>query len=156
MPRLLAVDAGVRMGLAAFDGRGGLLWCRSRNYGTASRLRRAASGLLDSLPDLALVAVEGGGHLGEVWIREAARRSVPGRHVSAETWREALLPHRRRRDAAEAKRFAIELARRVIALSGLKGVTSLRHDAAEAVCLGLWAALDAGWLRPPPELRLPI
>mgnify|MGYP000370310665 CR=1 FL=1 len=43
MPRLLAVDAGVRTGLAAFDGRGLLLWCRSRNFGTVSRLRRAGA-----------------------------------------------------------------------------------------------------------------
>ncbi len=155
MPSLLAVDAGVRTGLAAFDAGGGLLWCRSQNFGTAGRLRRAAVGLLDSLPGLALVVVEGGGRLGEVWVREAARRGTPCRHIAAETWREFLLLPRHRRHAAESKRAAGDLARRVIALSGLKGATSLRHDAAEAVCVGLWAALDAGWLKAPPGLRLP-
>lgn len=91
---LLAVDAGVRTGMAALDGSGLLLWCRSRNFGSSARLRRAAAGLLDSLPDLGLLAVEGGGRLGEIWT-------------------------------------------------------------AEAVCLGLWAAMDAGRLRLPPSLRLP-
>jgi hypothetical protein len=42
----------------------------------------------------------------------------------------------------------------VIDWSGAARPTSLRHDAAEAVLVGLWGVIDAGWLEgPPPDLR---
>ncbi|MBC8076709.1 MAG: hypothetical protein H7Y32_11595, partial [Chloroflexales bacterium] len=45
-------------------------------------------------------------------------------------------------------------ARRVIAWAGAPRPTSLRHDAAEAILIGLWGALEVGWLPAlPPELR---
>lgn len=40
MSALLAVDAGVRTGLALLDREGRLLWCRSHNLGTTARLKR--------------------------------------------------------------------------------------------------------------------
>ena len=50
-----------------------------------------------------------------------------------------------------AKRNAGELARRVIRGSGAAGPTSLRHDAAEAVLVGLWGVLQVGWLERLPR-----
>jgi hypothetical protein len=42
----------------------------------------------------------------------------------------------------------------VIEWSGITRPTSLRHDAAEAILIGLWGVLEAGWLPAlPPELR---
>ena len=38
------------------------------------------------------------------------------------------------------------LARQVIEWSGARRPTSLRHDAAEAILVGLWAVLQEGWL----------
>ena len=38
------------------------------------------------------------------------------------------------------------MARRVIDWSGAPKPTSLRHDTSEAILIGLWAVLDAGWL----------
>jgi hypothetical protein len=50
---------------------------------------------------------------------------------------------------------AAQLARNVIEWSGARRPTSLRHDAAEAILIGLWGVLSAGWLRalPPAILR---
>ena len=44
-----------------------------------------------------------------------------------------------------------ESARAVIEWSGAKRPTSLRHDAAEAILIGLWGALELGWLAELPQ-----
>jgi hypothetical protein len=148
---LLAVDAGLKTGIALFDRDGRLRWCRSRNLGRRERLRRAIRGLLDELPELETLVVEGGGAEGDLWEREGRRRGLRMRRIAAETWREALLLPRERRDAGTAKRAAVRLARRVHGWSGLSGPSTMRHDAAEAVLVGLFAAIEAGWLSGPPD-----
>ena len=151
---LLAVDLGLRTGLALYGDDGRLRWYRSQNYGAPSRLRRAAGGLLDDTPGLCCLVLEGGGDLADLWVREAARRSLPARVVGADIWRQQLLLPREQRRGTDAKRHADTLARRVIAWSGAPRPTSLRHDAAEAILVGLWGVLELGWLdTPPAELR---
>lgn len=150
-PTLLAVDAGLRAGFALYGADGRLRWYRSRNYGSMGRLKKAAYGLMGELEGLARVVVEGGGSPAEVWVREAARRSIPVVQVHAEAWREPLLLSRDRRTGADAKQRSGTLARRVIGWSGAARPTSLRHDAAEAILLGLWAVVEAGWLPGVPE-----
>jgi hypothetical protein len=155
MPELLlAVDLGVRTGLAVYRRDGCLQSYRSQNFGNAVRLRRAVPGILGELPELVWLVLEGGGPLAEIWRREADRRMIPVRLIPAEHWRERLLYARQHRCTLQAKRSADELARRVIQWSGAARPTSLRHDAAEAILLGLWAVLEAGWLSAlPPDLR---
>lgn len=148
---LLAVDAGLRAGLALYGGDGRLRWFRSRNYGSMARLKRAAYGLTGEIDGLAYVVVEGGGPPAEPWLKEAARRDIPARQVHAAAWRERLLLTRNRRTGAAAKERADVLARRVIEWSGIPGATSLRHDAAEAIMLGLWAVVEIGWLEAVPR-----
>jgi hypothetical protein len=151
VPSLLAVDLGLRTGLALYGGDGRLIWYRSQNFGTAERLRRAVHGLLGTLaPELAWVIVEGGGNLAEIWEKEARRRGVASLRIGAEVWRERLLLARARRTGAQAKHTADEVARRVIEWSDAPRATSLRHDAAEAVLIGLWGVLEVGWLDAPP------
>lgn len=150
-PALLAVDLGVRTGLAAYGRDGRLRWVRSHNLGTAARLRRAVRGLLAAEPGLERLVLEGGGRLADLWLAEAAAVGLPARVVDADVWRRALLYPRERRDAATAKVHAELLARRIVTWSELRGVVSLRHDAAEAVCVGLWAVVEAGWLARVPE-----
>jgi hypothetical protein len=145
-PTLLAVDAGLRAGFALYGADGRLRWYRSRNYGSMSRLKKAAYGLVGELEGLARVVVEGGGSPAEPWVKEASRRSTPVLRVHAEAWRETLLLSRYRRTGADAKDRADPLARRVIEWSGLARPTSLRHDAAEAILVGLWAVVELGWL----------
>lgn len=154
LPTLLAVDLGLRTGLALFDRSGQLRWYRSQNFGSKARLKRAAYGLLRDVPDLAWVVVEGGGDLAAVWAREAERRQAQVVQIQASTWRRRLLLPRDRRDGATAKARADELARHAIEALGADRPTSLRHDAAEAILVGVWGLLKVGWLAElPPALR---
>jgi hypothetical protein len=146
MPVLLAVDIGVKTGLALYGQDGRLLWYCSQNFGTAERLRRGVRGVLDTLPHLAWLVLEGGGPLADIWIRAAIRRHIPVRQISAEAWRRQFLYAREQRSGAQAKENATELAHRVITWSGARRPTSLRDDAAEAILIGLWGAMEVGWL----------
>ena len=145
----------MRTGLASYGEDGRLHWYRSHNFGTAARLRRAIPGLLDRPGDVTRLVLEGGGELAGYWGVEADRRGVLVRVVSADDWRELFLIPRERRSGAQAKAVADRLARRVIEWSDAPRATSLRHDAAEAIMVGLWGVLNAGWLRrlPPDLLR---
>ena len=143
---LLAVDVGLRTGLALYGRDGRLRWYRSQHWPDRARMRRAVRGLVHGIGDLRWVALEGGGPLAEIWLREAARRGVRVLTVTAEQWRGALLWPRERRTGPGAKRHAGPLARRVIEWSGAPRPTSLRHDAAEAILVGLWAVRRLGWL----------
>ncbi len=150
MQTLLAVDLGVRTGLALYGSDARLLWYRSQNFGSAARLRRGVYTLIASLPDLHWLILEGGGPIADIWQREALRRQIAVKRISAEQWREVFLLPRERRSGALAKTHARELARRVIEWSAASRPTSLRHDAAEAILVGLWGVLDAGWLEKLP------
>lgn len=151
---LLAVDLGLRTGLACYSADGRLRWYRSHNFGSLGRLRRGASSILDDEAALQWVIIEGGGALSLPWEREAARRNIAVRSIGAETWRTELLYAREQRSGLQAKGHADTLARRVIAWSGAARPTSLRHDAAEAIMIGLWAVIDLGWLAGvPAEVR---
>ena len=146
MPSLLSVDLGLKTGLALFDGAGRVIWYRSQNFGTTERLRRGVPGILDGIPGLAAIVVEGGGTLATVWEKEALRRGIPVHKIGAERWRQLFLLQREQRSGPQAKRHAGEVARRVIAWAGGKSPTSLRHDAAEAIMIGLWGVIHLGWL----------
>ncbi|MCP3100963.1 hypothetical protein LZ198_18990 [Myxococcus sp. K15C18031901] len=153
-PGLLAVDLGLRSGLARYGPDGRLVGYHSSNFGNRARLKRAVPALLTAQGPLSWLVLEGGGPVADVWEREAARRAVPVLRVSAEDWRHTLLYAREQRSGAQAKDVADGLARRVIDWSGAPRPTSLRHDAAEAILLGLWGVLEVGWLAHlPPELR---
>ncbi len=154
MPSLLAVDLGVKTGLALFNRDGRLLWCRSHNFGTIKRLREGVYRMLGDVPDLSILVLEGGGAVAEVWEREAKRRSITLYKISAEEWRKKLLYPREQRSGPLAKHNAGHLARRVVAWSRMARPTSLRHDTAEAILVGLWGVLEVGWLKKlPAELR---
>ena len=152
MALLLAVDLGLRTGLALYGRDGRLQWYRSHNFGSASRLRRAVPGLLGELPDLAWIILEGGGRLAEIWKREAERRRIGVRQIGAEAWRQRFLLPRQQRRGSQAKAHAEDVAKRVIAWSQARRPTSLRDDAAEAILIGLWGALDVGWLTEAPDV----
>ncbi len=153
MTTLLAVDVGVRCGLALYGDDGRLRWYRSHNFGSAARLRRAIPSILSELDEPAWLILEGGGTLAEYWKHEARRRGIRVRIVAAEDWRRRLLLPRDQRSGRDAKRHADGAAKRVIAWSGAKRPKALRHDAAEAILVGLWGVLAIGWL---DELPLSI
>lgn len=152
-PTLLAVDLGVRAGLAVYGADGRLRSYRSHNFGSAARLRRGVPTIIRELPTLAWLVLEGGGPLADIWERAADRFGLEVRRIAAETWREALLYPRQQRNGPQAKQHADALARRIIRWSHAPLPTALRHDAAEAIALGLWGVLAVGWLpRLPPEI----
>lgn len=145
---MLAVDSGLRTGLALYAADGRLLWYRSHHLGNRTHLKRAAARILGELPGLQQLVVEGGGALAEVWLKEAERRGVVAQVVHAEQWRAALLLPRQQRSGRQAKQVADELARELIAKAGAGRPTSLRHDAAEAILVGWWALTVATGCRP--------
>jgi hypothetical protein len=138
--RLLAIDLGLRCGWAAFDESGRLLAYGSRHYGNRSALRKAIPKILGAYPRLARLVVEGGGELYVPWEKDAARRGIAVRQVASEEWRKSLLKPYERGSGVDAKEAADGLARDVIERSGAKRPTSLRHDAAEAILIGVWAS----------------
>lgn len=155
MAELLAVDLGLRTGLALFGADARLVWYRSQHFGTRAALRRGVHGLLDTLPDLQRLVMEGGGPIAEIWTREADRRGIAVLRIAAEDWRARLLDTGSSKRRDNPKHGADALARRVIDWSGAARPTSLRHDAAEAILIGLFGLLEAGWLNPLPESLRP-
>lgn len=150
MSCLLAVDMGLKTGLALYGRDGRLVWYRSAHISSARRLKAAVYNIFRETPAIDILVIEGGGPLADIWIREANRRNVRFKKISAETWREAFLYGREQRTGKGAKKTADTLARKVIQWSGAKRPTSLRHDAAEAIMAGLWGVRDAGWLTEMP------
>ncbi len=154
MPSLLAVDLGLRTGLALYGDDGRLRWVRSQNFGARNRLKRSIGPFLRGIGDVTMIVLEGGGDLAEVWRREAERLGISSYVISAERWRTDLLYSREQRSGARAKQHAERLAHAIAAWSGVKGLTSLSTDAAEAVLVGLWGVLAVGWLDAvPPAIR---
>lgn len=150
MHSLLAVDMGVKTGLALYGSDGRLIWYRSQNFGNAARLRRGVKSLLSELSDLRWLVIEGGGPLADIWLTEAQRHQLSTQQISAETWRQQFLYQRDQRNSVVAKQKADQLARLVIEWSSARRPTSLRHDAAEAILVGLWGVLHVGWLDATP------
>jgi hypothetical protein len=146
MKRLLAIDLGHRSGFAVFGDDGRLHSYRSTNFGSARRMKQAAWGVLSDVDDLAWVVAEGDRNLADVWEKTAGKFSAEYLLTNAEEWRRELLYKRQRRSGALAKDAADELAREVIEWSNADRPTSLRHDAAEAILIGLWGVTQAGWL----------
>ncbi|MGI8545965.1 MAG: hypothetical protein ACR2M1_01320 [Gemmatimonadaceae bacterium] len=151
MAALLAVDVGLRTGLALFGDDGRLRWYRSHNMDSPNRLKRALPSLIGDGTSVTHVVAEGGGTLARLWERECVRQGVDFVRVSAEDWRAELLYPREQRSGTGAKRTADGLARRVIDWSGAPRATSLRHDAAEAILIGVWGAVMLDWLASVPS-----
>ena len=147
---LLAVDLGLRSGLALYNAVGGLVWYRSQNFGAKARLKRAVYRLFQEHPAITHVVLEGGGDLGIIWRKEAERRGLEFEQIHAERWRRELLLQRQQRSGAVAKGYADRLARQVIAWSGASKPTSLRHDADEAILIGLWGVWRYDWIEELP------
>jgi len=148
--RLLAVDLGLRTGMAFFSEDGRLLRYGSRHYGSRTMLRRGSEGILSAAQSLTHLIMEGPADIAQIWERAAQRRGLHVRVIDAERWRARLLLDRQRRATAPAKSFADDLARQVIAWSGLSAAKSIRHDASEAILTGLFGAMELGWVHDPP------
>jgi len=146
---LLAVDLGLKAGLALYGEEGRLRWYRSTNFGTMTKLKAGLRTVIAQAGPLAWLYAEGDRHQFELWAKEATRIGASVRHVAPETWRPSLLWARERRSGVDAKESADRLAREVIRWSSAKEPTSLRHDAAEAILIGLFGVIEQGWVKQP-------
>ena len=145
-PTLLAVDLGLRSGLAQYGRDGRLLKYRSTHFGSLKSLKKGIPGIFKSLGPIQHIVVEGDRNLGDIWKKCADYHGCQFQAVSAEKWRGQFLLPRKQLNRKVAKAEAAVLARKIIRWSGLDRPTSLRHDAAEAILVGLWAVLEFGWL----------
>ncbi|RMD82037.1 MAG: hypothetical protein D6820_04290 [Lentisphaerae bacterium] len=136
---LLAVDAGLRCGLAGYGPEGQLQYYASRHFRNKSVMKKAIFHMLNEFNQLQYLVVEGAGDYALAWEHEAQRRGLTFQWISAETWRKAILLQRERRTGKKAKHHADALAREIIRQHGAKRPTSLRHDVAEAILIGYWA-----------------
>lgn len=136
---IMAIDLGLRFGVAVYDGQGRLVRYGSQHIATRGKLKRAIYGILRQVEGLELLVLEGDRALAELWARAAEKQGVEVIVTSAEVWREVLLIPRERRSGAQAKASADTLAREIIERSGAPKPTALRHDAAEAIAIGWWA-----------------
>lgn len=141
---LLAIDLGLRTGIACFGKDARLRWFQSRHFASMEPLKRGIVALLDATPDCTAMVIEGGGALAKPWLQRAGRRGIPVRLIDAGYWRERLLHSRQRRGGEMAKRHASALARAVIGWSGLCQPKVLRHDAAEAILAGYCLLAGSG------------
>jgi hypothetical protein len=145
----------LRSGLAAYAGDGRLRWYRSCHFANRRILKKASGSILRDIRGLTHVVLEGGGLLAVIWERHAARLGIEVVQVPAQVWRRELLLPREQRSGRQAKAVAGRVARGVIAWSGAARPTSLRHDAAEAILIGLWGVRTLGWLDSlPPGVRV--
>ena len=153
---LLAVDVGLHTGLALFSEEAQLLWYRSHHFSSATKLKRVIGKLLRDEPRPTHLLLEGGGPLTELWVAEAQKLALTSEQIHAQQWRERLFYARQHRSGPQAKREADSLARQVIEQLGSKKPTSLRHDTAEAILIGLYGLLTLGWLAewPPKDNKL--
>jgi len=143
---LLAVDVGLRTGLAFFSDQPQLLWYRSHHFSSPPKLKKVAGKLLREPPYPTHLLLEGGGPLADIWLFEAEKLAIPTTQIHAQQWRDRLFYDRQHRSGAQAKKQADGLARQAIERLGGKKPTSLRHDAAEAILIGLYGLLKLHWL----------
>lgn len=152
--RFVGVDLGLATGIAVYSRDGRLESVRSRRFQSRDALRAAAGSILDEIPHAYSLILEGGGELAEAWERAARHRGILVRAVHASAWRAGFLYPREQRDGAAAKAHAVRLAAQVVAWSGTRGVAAdFGHDVAEAVMVGLYGVMQAGWLSDPPRFR---
>ncbi|MGC8864295.1 MAG: hypothetical protein ACP5O2_01120 [Bacteroidales bacterium] len=150
---LLAVDLGVKTGLAVFTPDGRLLWYGSRNYGSKNSLRSDIPRLLLQYGPLRRLVLEGGGALHEVWHKEAQRWQIPITAFHAGHWRELLFGSDYLMHTDKAKDKAVEMAGRVIRLVGIQRFSTPVHHAAEAILSGLCFLYEEGQVVFPSEVQ---
>ena len=147
--KLLAIDLGLRAGIALFTGKGRLIAYRSTNFGNLSRLKRAIPSIVG--PTVKVLVTEGDARLAHLWELHASRRDIICERIAPQSWRSQIYNLSEMRQKGRWKETADKYARRIIGWSELSSPSSLRHDAAEAICLGMCAVIRHGWLDQLPK-----
>ncbi len=135
---LLAIDVGMKAGLAWFDDDGTLIRARSTRFANRATLKRALPSIWTELPGVRQVVLEGQGDIADIFRKSALRAALPVQQFSAEEWRKDMLLARERRTGRQAKATAESLAMRIAHECGKPPRCAYDDDAAEAVLFGLW------------------
>jgi len=151
MEFLLAVDLGVKTGFAMYSSQPKLLWYHSQNYGNKFRLKKAIPGILYQDDRIDYVVMEGGGSLQKIWDAALEKMNIEVMHIMAEAWRNELLLDREQRKGKMAKGKALMYAIKIIDQLSEKKTSSLNHNAAEAIMIGLWGIKKLGWIKNPDQ-----
>lgn len=146
MKTLLAIDLGVKTGWASYSLTGNLLDYGSHNYGNASRLKKAVYPMLTNFGGLRYLVIEGGGKLTKYWVNVARQLDIEVIQTHAHNWRKDLFKKKDITNTKHMKQHAEEKAREIIERAELSQPKSMMHDAAEAIMIGYWACLQAGWI----------
>lgn len=145
-PRLLAVDLGLRCGLACYTQQGQLAWYRSTHFPSPRALRQAVYKLLRH-NGISHLVLEGGGQLVCPWQKAAWQLDIALTCLDAGQWRQQLLRPQMQTSQQQAKSAAQKLALQVIPWAqGPAPRTTLRHDSAEAILVGLYMLWRWGWI----------
>jgi len=138
---LLAIDLGLRTGLAYFAAEGSekgtLRRFGSKHFGSRTTLRRGAAGMLRAAGTIAHLVMEGDAQIAHLWAQVATSYGATWEIVSPDRWRRELLGLSDL-DSRSWKARADHAAREVIAHSRLRVPNQIRHDAAEAILIGAW------------------
>lgn len=147
MEYLLAVDLGVKTGFSVFNSEGQLVWYQSRNFGNRKRLKDSIPELISRFDPLTYLYLEGGGQMGEIWIKSTQYSGLEVVMFHAEEWRKDLFYQREITNTRELKIRARQYSEKVIKAIGTQKFLKPDADAAEAILIGLWAAWKLGWIR---------
>ena len=143
---LLAVDLGMKAGLAWFDSHGRLLRARATHFANRTLLRQALPGIWREFPNVTHVVLEGGGPLAEIWLKSATRMGLTTTQISAEQWRAEVFTPTQRRKGQSAKAAARARAAEIARRDGCLPCQEFPTDAAEAIVFGKWHAQKLGWM----------
>lgn len=136
--KVLAVDLGLRFGVAVYDDQGALTWCGSHHVRRRADLRHAAAVFIRRYRPEWIVS-EGDTALARIWERAGTIVGARSVRVGPEQWRRELLMTRGTASSRKAKEASIRAARERLAAGPFALKHRLNDDCAEAVLIGAWA-----------------
>ena len=143
----MAVDLGVKTGLAVYNSNGDLINYKSRNYGNAKRLKKAIYQILKEQENLHFLYLEGGGKLDKYWVKQAAKLGIEIKQLHAETWRKKLFPkHQAYYHSKPVKTYAEKQAKEILKAHAFPIPENLNKDVSEAILIGLYGCIEQGWI----------
>ena len=107
---VLAIDVGMKAGLAWFNVEGELIRARSTRFANRTVLKKALPSIWTEQPGVTQLVLEGQGEIADIFRKSAERASIPVQQFSAEDWREEMLLPRQRRSGKQAKAHAETIA----------------------------------------------
>lgn len=141
---VLAIDVGLKAGLAWFTAEGELIRARSTRFPNRTVLKKALPAIWTEQQGVMQVVLEGQGEIADIFRKSAERASIPVQQFSAEQWREDMLLPRQQRSGKQAKANAETIAMQIARACGKPPKCAYDDDAAEAILFGLWFLTRTG------------